>query len=98
MNTVIIKRPMITERSLIEAGKGVFTFQVDLKSTKSQIRQALESMFAVHVTGMSTVIRKGKSRMVGRKRIAKKESNTKVARVHLKSGEKIPYFEVGQTK
>jgi large subunit ribosomal protein L23 len=98
MDTVIIVRPMITERSLLEAARGVFTFQVDVKSTKPQIRQALERLFSVHVTRMSTVIRKGKVRLVGRKRIAKKESKMKVARIQLKKGEKIPYFEVGQTK
>ena len=95
---IIIKKPIITEKSLKDATDGYFTFEVDRKAQKSQIRQAIEKMFKVHVTAISTAIAKGKKRLVGKKRMAVVSPCKKKAKVKLLKGEKIDLFEVGQPR
>jgi large subunit ribosomal protein L23 len=96
INKLIIKKPIITEKSLNDATRGIFTFEADRSSSKLQIKKAIEETFAVHVKKISTVIMKGKKRMVGRKRQKVQEANKKRARVKLAAGEKIDLFEVGK--
>lgn len=95
---LIIKKPVITERSADDAARGIFTFKVDITANKYQIRRAIEKMFSVHVVRIATVISKGKMRLVGKKRVKVKETDTKTAKVKLVQGEKIDLFEVAQTK
>jgi large subunit ribosomal protein L23 len=96
MKRNIIKKPIITEKSLKDAADGFFTFEVDKKANKPQIRQAIEEMFKIHVTAISTIVVKGKKRLVGKKRMAVESPVRKKARVKLLKGEKIGLFEVGQ--
>lgn len=94
----IITRPVITEKSLKDVVKGIFTFEVFKKATKAEISKAVEKDFSVHVLRISTVLKKGKRKMVGRKRLIVKRPDMKIARVKLKKGEKIDLFEVGESK
>lgn len=96
--TLVLKKPVITEKSINDAARGVYTFEVDVKADKNIIRKTIEEMFNVHVTKITTVKTKGKKRSAGKKRIAVLQPDRKKARVRLKSGEKISIFEVGQTK
>lgn len=90
----ILKRPIITEKSLAEAALGNYTFEVDGRARKSEIAQAVELVFGVHVKGVRTVNLKGKKRHFGpRRRIATTPSVTKAV-VQLAPGEKIDLFAV----
>ncbi|AST95499.1 50S ribosomal protein L23 [Shouchella clausii] len=62
----IIKRPVITERSteLMEDKK--YTFEVDVRANKTQIKDAVEEIFEVKVTNVNTVNYKGKAKRFGR--------------------------------
>lgn len=95
---LIIKRPIITEKSLADAAQGTFTFEVDKKSNKFQIKKDIEKLFSVHVKSVSTSMIHGKTKIVGRKRKRVAISDMKKARVRLEKNEKIPLFEVGGTK
>lgn len=92
----VIKRPVITEKSLELASRGWFTFGVDIKSTKGEIASEIASMFRVHVREVRTVVMKGKTRRVGKKRTPRVQENWKKAMVHLNEGETIDLFEVTQ--
>ncbi len=94
----IIKKPIITEKSFADAQKGVFTFSVNQKANKREIKKAIEDLFKVHVRSIATNTVKGKKRMVGKKRLPVYEANWKKARVTLAKGEKIDLFEVGEKK
>lgn len=94
----IIKRPIISEKSLLDARSGVFTFIVDKNATKGQIGKSIEELFKVHVTSVATNNVKGKKRMTGKRRIPKYLSAIKKARVKLTAGEKIDLFEIGEQK
>lgn len=97
MNQTII-RPIITEKSLKDALKNVYTFAVDVSSNKNQITKKIEELFNVHVKNIKTTILKGKNRTVGRKRKVIKKPDVKKARVELAKGEKIDLFEIGEKK
>lgn len=62
----IIKRPVITERSteLMEDNK--FTFEVDLRANKTEIKQAIEDIFGVKVAKVNTLRVPGKQKRVGK--------------------------------
>lgn len=87
--------PIITEKSMIDAGKGKFTFRVDKDANKFEIKKAVEKKFKVHVTNISTNTLKGKSVRTGMRRTEKKLSPLKKAVITLKKGEKIGLFELG---
>jgi len=98
MPEIIIRRPKITERSLKDGAKGIFTFEVEKACRKEEIKKAIEKMFNVHVERISSLIIKGKKRRVGRRRTEIKKRDYKKVRVRLKPGEKIELFEVGERK
>lgn len=91
----VIKRPVITERSMKDADSGKFTFIVATHATKKEIRQAIEKLFTVNVIGIATIMIKGKSVRGGVRRQEIAVSPIKKAIVKLASGQKISAFEVG---
>lgn len=60
----IILKPLITERSSMEAANGRYTFVVARGATKPEIRQAAELLFDVKVLNVNTMNRIGKKRRV----------------------------------
>lgn len=96
--TYIVHKPIITEKSLKEAQNGIYTFAVEKVASKPEIQKAIEDLFKVHVVKITTVLSKGKKRLVGKRRTPVKESGIKKARVTVKKDEKIDLFEVGGEK
>lgn len=88
----IIKRPVVTEKSeYIRKEQNDYTFIVDTKANKIEIRNAVEKIFNVKVEKVNTLTIKPKV-----KRHGMKEYTTpfiKKAIVRLKEGDKITYFE-----
>ncbi|CAN5361168.1 MAG: 50S ribosomal protein L23 [Acidimicrobiia bacterium] len=89
----IIFEPVVSEKSydLIEASN-IYTFEVDRRTNKTEIRQAVEKIFGVKVVGVNTINRKGKLKRTGFK--VGKRSDTKRALVKLAAGDSIDIFEV----
>jgi len=51
----IIKKPIITEKATMASEKlNRFTFEVDFKANKIEIKKAVEKMYGVHVTDVRT--------------------------------------------
>jgi len=93
----IIKRPLVTEKSVDGATMHKYTFEVDPRANKIQIRKAIEEIFRVKVEKVNTMNIKGKRRGFGRTQ--GKMSDWKKAIVTLREGEKIEldgidYFEM----
>jgi large subunit ribosomal protein L23 len=90
-HTQIIKRPLVTEKCTWEgAQRNRFSFVVDGKAKKPQIKLAVEELFKVRVLKVSTQTRKGKYR---RTRFGQaKTSDWKKATVHLHEDDKIDIF------
>ena len=59
----IINRPLVTEKCTWEGGaRNRYSFVVNMKATKPQIRDAVHELYEVRVEKVSTQIRKGKFR------------------------------------
>ena len=89
----IIIAPVVSEKSysLIDAGK--YTFIVDPRANKSEIKLAIEKIFNVQVAQVNTLNRQGKTR---RTRFGMgKRKDTKRAIVTLKSGSIDIFTAVG---
>lgn len=87
-------KPHLTEKSLVLAAKGYYTFVVDPSARKEEIKSALGDLYNVHVLEARTIAMHGKIRKAGRKMTKVKRSNWKKAVVKLAAGEKIDAFEV----
>lgn len=89
----VIIEPIVSEKSydLIEASN-TYTFRVDRRSTKTEIRQAVESIFGVKVVRVNTVNRKGKRKRTGY--LFGVRPNVKRALVTLATGDEIDIFGV----
>ncbi len=88
----IIIRPVISEKSynLIES-EGHYTFQVDRRANKNQIKHAIESAFDVRVQKVNTAYVKSKPKRQGLTR--GRTSTWKKAVVKLAEGDRIELFE-----
>ena len=93
MNFDVIIAPLISEKSMNDAGFGKFTFKVSKKADKKQIKKEVEDKFKVDVLSIATSIVKGKKRRFGVKRTEVALSSWKKAIVKLKAGQKIGVFD-----
>ena len=58
--TKVIKRPLITEKGTWEStSRNRYSFRVDLRAGKPQIKRAIQELYDVRVERVSTQIRKG---------------------------------------
>ncbi|WP_077368843.1 50S ribosomal protein L23 [Anaerosalibacter sp. Marseille-P3206] len=61
----IIIRPIITEESMDAMADGKYTFAVDRKANKSEIKKAIEEVFDVKVDKVNTMNMLGKEKRMG---------------------------------
>jgi large subunit ribosomal protein L23 len=89
----IILAPVVSEKSydLIEF-RNTYTFEVDPKATKPQIKEAVERVFDVKVLRVNTMNRRGKVKRTGWK--LGKRKDVKRAVVTLAEGDSIDLFGV----
>ena len=81
ISTIILK-PIMTEKSLAKPGR--YTFLVDRRATKRQIKAAVEAQFSVSVMKVNTLIDKSEAK--------------KKAMVSLGKDQKIEELETGDKK
>jgi large subunit ribosomal protein L23 len=62
----VIKRPVITERSMEQQEDRKYTFEVDTRANKTEIKDAIEQIFKVKVTGVNTMRVAGKPKRYGK--------------------------------
>ncbi len=89
----IIKKPVLTEKSYADMAEKKYTFQVDVRANKTEIKQALESIFeGVKIASVNTMRTLGKIKRQGR--YQGRTPEVKKAIVTLKKDSKpIPFFE-----
>ena len=94
----VILRPIISEKSMDESGRGKYTFAVHDDANKIQIKAAVEELWraeGVTVVGVNvlTTKRKEKRRGTKRGRITGYTTPWRKAIVTLAAGQKIEFFE-----
>lgn len=88
----IVKRPVITENSADLMADKKYTFEVDPKANKTQIKQAVEVAFGVKVEKVNTMNIKGKFKRMGQ--FGGYRSDRKKAIVQLSEDSKdLDFFE-----
>ena len=88
----IIRLPRITEKGTrLKEKNNVLTFEVKADANKVQVRKAIEGIFKVKVSDVTTVNIPGKRKRMGARE--GRRADWKKAYVTLKPGEKIDLFE-----
>ncbi|MGI8714801.1 MAG: 50S ribosomal protein L23 [Solirubrobacteraceae bacterium] len=90
--TQVIIHPVLTEKSYVLAEAGKYTFRVHEKAHKTQIRQAIEQLFAVKVVEVRTASVKSKPKRRGQ--TSGQTRQWKKAIVQVREGDTIPVFQV----
>ncbi|MBT4123920.1 MAG: 50S ribosomal protein L23 [Candidatus Pacebacteria bacterium] len=99
MNPYIIRKPVITEKTLQRANvENIYTFEVARTADKNKIKAAIQEMYEVKVVNVNTVMRPKKVKRTGQKRLKTFAAKTKKALVKLKPGQSISVFDVGGDK
>ena len=87
----VVLAPHITEKSTLLSEQNAVVFKVANDATKPQIKEAVEALWGVKVTGVNTIVQKGKTkRWKGRPYT---RSDVKKAIVTLAEGQSIDITE-----
>ena len=87
----VIKRPIVTEKGVTKKdGERTLCFEVSADANKTQIRNAVQTLFKVKVEDVRTSLTAGKLRRRGR--YAGYRADWKKAYVRLRAGEKMPEY------
>jgi len=87
----VLIRPVISEKSYVLSATGKYTFRVHPDAHKTEIRQAVEALFDVHVVEVRTASVKSKPKRRG---VTKGRTRRwKKAMVQVREGETIPIFQ-----
>ncbi|HXM86155.1 MAG TPA: 50S ribosomal protein L23 [Solirubrobacteraceae bacterium] len=87
----VIIRPVVSEKSYVLSGLHRYTFRVHHEAHKTQIRQAVEALFDVHVVEVRTSTVKSKPKRRGT--TSGRTRTWKKAIVQVREGETIPIFQ-----
>lgn len=89
----VLRRPVITEKTIdgVDATNS-YTFEVDLRANKFQIKEAVETAFDVAVTDVHIIVMPAKTTRRG-KQIRIRKPKWKKAVVALAPGNSIQLFE-----
>ena len=90
-HTQVIIRPVVSEKSYVLSAADRYTFRVHSDAHKTQIRQAVQELFGVHVVDVRTLSVKSKPKRRGA--VRGRTRTWKKAIVQIKPGESIPIFQ-----
>jgi len=90
----VIIRPIVSEKSYAGLERNTYTFLVDQRANKTEIKEAIQKIWNVQVLSVNTLMRRGK---VKRRRYTQgKRADQKRAIVTLAEGDTIEIFETGK--
>ena len=90
----VIIRPVVSEKSYAGLEQNTYTFLVDPRANKTEIKEAVQAIWNVQVVSVRTLNRRGK---VKRRRFTRgKRPDQKRALVTLAEGDRIEIFETGK--
>jgi large subunit ribosomal protein L23 len=91
----VLVRPLVTEKMTAKnAELNQFGFIVAKRANKIQIKEAVESLYSVHVLDVNTMVYAGKRKFRGTRRgyVQGRTNAFKKAIITLKEGEKIDFY------
>ena len=90
VNDILIK-PLITEKNTMLGAIGKYTFKIDTRANKAQVKEAVESLFKVNVRDVNVISVPSKTRRVGK--TLGQTQPWKKAVVTVGEGQRIEIFE-----
>lgn len=91
-------RPVITEKSILGASRGAFTFEVEMGTRKSAVITLVQDLFKVKVIKVTTKTSHIPSKKTGSRRLSQPSNKSKFATVWLKKGQSIALFDLKEGK
>ena len=88
----VLIRPVVTEKSVMNSEMGQYTFEVDMRANKMQVKDAVEVAFKVTVDDVNVMIMPAKVNRRGKRELMRR-NKWKKAVVTLKPGDRIQLFE-----
>ncbi|NBI05651.1 50S ribosomal protein L23 [Senegalia massiliensis] len=88
----IIRRPVVTEQSMNDMAEGKYTFVVDKRANKTEVKKAVEKIFDVKVSKVNTMNMTGKLKRMGRN-IGRRPSWKKAVVTLTEDSKAIEFFE-----
>lgn len=92
MSLIVV--PKITEKTLMQAARGVYTFTVPMNTNKIEVARAVKEQFKVDATDVRISVAKGKQKRF--KQVSGRRVDVKKAYVQVVAGQKIAAFDLGQ--
>lgn len=93
-DTLVLLRPIITEKSMSRTNDGKYTFEVRKSASKQEIAEAVAETFKVDVLEVNVITVRGKTRRLGRR--TGRTPDRKKAVVTVAKGQRIErYFTEG---
>ena len=90
----VIIRPVVSEKSYAAIERNTYTFLVDTRANKTEIKEAVQAIWDVRVMSVNTLNRKGKTKRRGY--TTGRRPDEKRAVVTLAEGDSIEIFESGK--
>ncbi|MBU1000560.1 50S ribosomal protein L23 [Patescibacteria group bacterium] len=90
---IVLKRPIISEKSMKLAQNGLYTFEVSKKATKPVVAKEISARFNVKVLKVRIINIAGKVKTQRRVKKTYTTGGIKKALVQVKKGDKIAFFE-----
>ena len=88
----IILKPVISERSMADVQDRKYTFKVDVKANKTQVKQAVEEIFGVEVDKVNIMNVNGKVKRMG-KNIGRTAASKKAIVTLTEKSKQIEFFQ-----
>ena len=89
----IIRRPVITEQYMADVADKKYVFMVDIDSNKTEIKEAVETIFGVKVAKVNTVRMQGKVKRTGAYPAGKRADYKKAIVTLTADSKTIEFFE-----
>ena len=89
----IIRRPVITEQSMAGIADKKFVFMVDINANKTEIKEAIETVFGVKVAKVNTVRMQGKVKRTGAYPAGRRAAYKKAVVTLTADSKTIEFFE-----
>jgi large subunit ribosomal protein L23 len=88
----VVIRPVITETSMMGMSEKKYTFEVSRNANKTEVKDAIESIFGVKVASVNTMNVKGKKKRMGRNEGFRRSWKKAIVKLAADSKE-IEFFE-----
>ena len=81
--TEVIRKPLVTEKATVGSSEhNRYSFEVDRRASKGEIRTAIEDLFKVRVLSVATQNRKGETRRLRYGRVTSAAVKRAIVKLH----------------